>query len=219
MQMDASRYAICLWPGLPELWHRGKWSGLPAAVVFAGSLNFLLVARFIYPEWLQPSLVKIACWVAVGVWIMIVARSINRLPQLLYPRAAAGTPDRYPQAQQMYLRSQWHECEAILAEMLEIDSRDSAALLMLASVYRKTERWEAAQMALETLGRLETADAWWQERELEARRLEEAIENKSENSLDQTESPPTEDTDAEAVKPTDCEDSPCEGDQMSANAA
>ena len=219
MQMDTSRYAICLWPGLPELWHRGKWSGLPAAVVFAGSLNFLLVARFIYPEWLQPSLVKIACWVAVGVWIMVVARTINRLPQLLHPRIAAGTPDRYPQAHQMYLRSQWHECEAILAEMLEIDSRDCPALLMLAAVYRKTERWEAARMALESLGRLETADAWWQERDLEFKRLQEAIENKSENSSDQTDSVPAEDEGIEAVKPVDCGDGPYEGDQMSANAA
>lgn len=174
--MDASNYATCLWPGLPELWYRGRWSSLPAAIVFAVAVNFLLVARFIYPEWLQPSLVKIACWVGVAVWIMLVVRGVQRLPGLLMPRVTAGKADTFADARGFYLQGQWSECEAILADCLEIDQRDSQALLMLASVYRQTGRLEAADQALTALARLETADGWWFEVQQERGRLQRARE-------------------------------------------
>lgn len=172
--MNATRYAACLWPGLPELWYRGEWSGLPAAMSFAGALNFLLVSRFIYPEWLQPSLVRIACWVAVGVWIMLVTRSIHRLPALLYPRAVGPGPDPFPRAHRLYLQGSWGEAEGVLAECLQIDARDCQALLLRAAIYRRTERWEAAELTLDLLDRLESADPWGLERERERERLQRA---------------------------------------------
>lgn len=174
--MDATRYITCLWPGLPELWYRGRWSGLPAALMFAVCLNFLIVARFIYPEWLIPALVRVACWVGVGVWIMLVVRACSRLPALLQPRAVAETPDAFPEAQRFYLQGQWEQAEAALASCLEVDARDCQALLLLSSVYRLTGRLEAAGRVLEQLGRLETGDSWWLECAAEKSRLERYVE-------------------------------------------
>jgi hypothetical protein len=161
--MDASRYAVCLWPGLPELWYRGRWSGLPPAVMFAVSLNFLIIARFIYPEWLVPGLVRVACWVGFGVWVMLMVRAAGRLPSLLYPRTASQAPDAFPEARKHFLRNEWNEAEAVLSSCLEIDSRDCQSLLLLASVYRHTGRLDAAERTLDLLGRLETGDPWWLE--------------------------------------------------------
>ena len=147
---------------------------MPAAILFAACLNFLLVARFIYPEWLIPSLVRIACWVAVAVWISLVVRQMGQLPALLQPRSVADTPDPFPQARDLFLQAQWAEAEAKLAHCLEIDPRDCQALLMLAAVYRHTERFAAAQHALDMLRRLETADHWGLECQTEQRKLDRA---------------------------------------------
>lgn len=174
--MNASRYITCLWPGLPELWYRGRWSGLPAALMFGVCLNFLIVARFIYPEWLIPALVRVACWIGAGVWIMLVVRSVSQLPALLHPRAVAETADPFPDAQQLYLQGRWEEAEAALTTCLEIDSRDCQAMLLLANVYRQTGRLEAAGRTLDQLSRLETADAWWLELAAEKQRLERYVE-------------------------------------------
>lgn len=170
--MDASRYLTCLWPGLSELWYRGRWSALPAAVAFAVVLNFLLVARFVYPEWLAPSLVRLACWVGVAAWFVLAFRAAGRLPSLLQPRAVAEAPDRFAEAHNGYLQGHWDEAEAVLAACLEVDPRDCQSLLLLASVYRHTKRFEAAEHTLKQLDRLETADGWWLERQAERKRLE-----------------------------------------------
>lgn len=169
--MDASCYLTCLWPGLSELWYRGRWSALPAAVAFGVALNALLVARFLYPEWLAPSLVRFACWIGVAIWLVLAFRAAGRLPALLQPRRASETPDRFAEAWQEYLRGRWHEAEAMLAGCLEVDPRDCQSLLLLAGVYRHTERFEAAAETLRQLSRLETADAWWLERQAEEKRL------------------------------------------------
>lgn len=179
--MDATRYLVCLWPGLPELWYRGRWAGFPAALMFAGCLNFLIVARFMYPEWLSPSLIRVACWIGVVVWFMLVARSVSGLAALLHPRAVVEEPDQFPVAQRHYLAGQLEESEAALATCLELDSRDCQAHLMLASVYRLTGRYEAAKRTLETLKRLETADHWWLECAAEQRRLERYVEAATED--------------------------------------
>lgn len=198
--MHWSRYLVCLWPGLPELWYRGRWGGLPAALLFTAAINFLIVARFIYPEWLLPLLARIACWVAVAVWAMWVLKQVSQLQTLLSPRSTAETPDGFPHAQTQYLRGNWPEAEAILNESLEIDPRDCQSLLLLASIYRQTQRWEAARESLLQLERLETADAWWLECETEARKLKRAIESAQSTDPAHNTDPASEAGDAAASK-------------------
>jgi tetratricopeptide (TPR) repeat protein len=172
--MNPSRVAIALWPGLPELWYRGRWSALVPAIVFTCALNFLIVARYVYPEWLVPALVRLACWVGLATWVVLTIRAVGRIPALLHPRSVSGEPDQYDAARTEYLQGNWTAAEALLAKCLEIDPRDCPALLLLASVYRQTDRLQAAERILESLDRLETADHWWLERQTERRRLSRA---------------------------------------------
>ena len=144
---------------------------MPLALAFALAVNLLLITRFLYPEWLSGILVRLACWVGLGAWLFWVLRSVKELPELLQPRAVSDQPDRFPEARCAYLRGEWEEAEGVLAEVLAIESRDPPALLLLAGVYRHTERWEAAERLLEEIGRLEAADAWWLELEMEWKRL------------------------------------------------
>ena len=53
--MRMLRYATYLWPGLPQLWFEGAWSGLALAVGFGLLVNFLLVASLIWVELIAPT--------------------------------------------------------------------------------------------------------------------------------------------------------------------
>ena len=170
--MPLSHYLCCFWPGLPELWFRGRWTGLPSAIAFAIALNLLLVARFIYPQWLEPLFVRTFFWGLVAVWLLVFFRAVRGLPLMLAPREALGVEDQYDAARSEYLKGHWYEAEALLAECLDVDERDAPALLLLASVYRQTQRFDAAARTLAELDTLETADYWWLERDIEQRRLE-----------------------------------------------
>lgn len=170
--VDRKLYLTCLWPGLPELWWRGRLAALPTAIAFAAATNFLLVARFIYPEWLTLGLVRMAGWVGVAVWLFCVLRSVRDMPGLLNPRQASGRPDRFVEAHQAYLRSQWAEAESLLTDCLSVEHRDPPAMLLLAGVYRHTGRIEAAERLIEELRLTEVADRWWLEIEAEEKRLQ-----------------------------------------------
>lgn len=170
--LDRKLYLSCLWPGLPELWWRGRISALPTALAFAAAANFLLVARFVYPEWLASGLVRMGGWVGVAIWLFCVVRSIRDMPLLIHPRRASGQPDRFVEAHQAYLRGQWAEAESLLTDCLAIEHRDPPSLLLLCGVYRHTARLEAAQRLLEEIRLTEAADGWWLEVGAEQARLD-----------------------------------------------
>ncbi len=146
-------------------------TALPAAIAFAIALNLILVARFLYPEILAPGAVRFTCWAGIGLWGYLAMREANRLPGLIRPRASANGPDRFPEAHAAYLRGQWTQAEAALADCLAIESRDPPALLLLAGVYRHTQRWDAAQRLLAEIRLTEAADRWWLEVDAEEKRL------------------------------------------------
>ncbi|QEG43519.1 tetratricopeptide repeat protein [Roseimaritima ulvae] len=205
MEASGKHYLTCLWPGLPEMWFRGQLAALPAALTFAFAVNFLLVARFIYPEWLAPLLVRLACWAAVGVWIYCVTKSLQRLPEVVSPRSASDQPDRFAEAHIQYLRGHWVEAEALLSDCLEIESRDPPALLLLAGVYRHTNRLAAAANLLDQLERLERGDFWWLELQDERKRLKRFEAAAESNAADADDTDNAGDTPAavDAAEPQD----------------
>jgi hypothetical protein len=183
--MDTRYYLTCLWPGLPELWWRGRLSALPTAIAFAVAVNAILITRYLYPEWLPRGLVSMAFWVGLIAWGFSVYRCVRELPTLLAPRRAEDHPDQFPEARTAYLRGNWTAAEGLLSDVLAIEPRDPPALLLLAGIYRHTNRLEAAEVLLQEIVRLEVADSWGLEVEAEIRRLQRAIvqsEESEENS-------------------------------------
>ena len=174
--MEARYYVTCLWPGLAELWWRGRLSALPSAIAFTLALNLMLVTRYLYPQWMAGSLVSMGCWIGLIVWVFYVFRGVREVPALIAPRMVSAEPDRFPDARTAYLCGQWSAAEGFLTDVLSIEPRDPPALLLLTGVYRHTGRLDAAEILLREIGRLEIADTWWLEIEAEGRRLERAIE-------------------------------------------
>jgi tetratricopeptide (TPR) repeat protein len=171
--MHSSPYIICLWPGLPRLWIRGDWVALAIAVTFGAALNLVLVSSFIWPELLPPSFNLIG-WLILGtVWLASVLQAYRSLPHLREP---PRVDDRglFIQAQAEYLKGHWFEAETLLRQLLRYCSRDVDVLLMLATLYRRTGRYDEAAKQLDRLDRLDESPKWcWeiaQERETLKRR-------------------------------------------------
>lgn len=172
--MELRHYASCLWPGLAELWWRGRLSALSMAIPFTLAVNLFLVTRFIYPAWVSPGLVWMAFWIGTIAWLFFVVRSIRELPALLVPRQICTKPDRFPDARVAYLQANWTDAEQLLTDVLSIEPRDPPALLLLTGVYRHTDRLESAEILLEQISRLEVSDSWSLEVQAEGQRLERA---------------------------------------------
>ena len=183
-RMETKHYVSALWPGLAELWWRGRLSALPAALGFAIALNLWLVLRFIFPAWVPVGLVSMAFWVGAATWVFFVIRTLRELPALITPRQASEEPDRFSEAHVAFLSGDWSTAEDLLTDVLAIEPRDPPALLMLTSVYRHTDRLQAAQLLLAEIGRLEAADRWWLEVAAETKRLDRALK-----ALMETETP------------------------------
>lgn len=180
--IQPKHYLTCLWPGMAELWWRGRISALPAAIAFAAIVNALLIAKFIYSDWLSGGLVMLACWVVAAAWLVLTIRSIRELPLLLTPRRASDTADPFPEAQTAFLRADYVEAERLLNETLGIEPRDPPALLLLSSIYRHTGRLHASQLLLAEVRKLEVADRWELEFAAEQTRLQRDIEAREEDT-------------------------------------
>jgi thioredoxin-like negative regulator of GroEL len=94
------------------------------------------------------------------VWVASTWGAYRSLPKLLESGAELDVDSLYQQAQSEYLKGHWYEAETLLAQLLQVDGRDVDSRLMLATLYRHTERYEEAISALTTLQRLESAEKW-----------------------------------------------------------
>jgi hypothetical protein len=176
--MQTTPYFVCLWPGLPRLWWRGDWSALALAVAFGVGLNLLLAASFVYPE-LLPAQGTTAGWTVLGlVWLVSAALAYRSLPDLRDPPTV---DDRglFIQAQAEYLKGHWFEAETLLRRILRHCSRDADALLMLATLYRRTKRWDEARRQLDRLERLDGSRKWRLEIAQERERLRKSTAGKN----------------------------------------
>lgn len=172
----------CLWPGLARLWFRGEWTGLLAACLFAVVVNLLIAATLVWPEVAPASMRTAGIFAAALWWLIAGCLSLRELPQVA--AATDGDPQQglFVAAQSEYLKGNWIEAEAHLRKLLRRRPRDVEALLLLATLYRRTQRFDEARRQLQQMARLDAARPWQVEvrserellrRQLESRRLKE----------------------------------------------
>ncbi|HJT33629.1 MAG TPA: hypothetical protein VJ783_16405 [Pirellulales bacterium] len=166
----------CLWPGLPQLWIAGDWSGLALAVGFACLVNLLLLTSLHWTEWLDTGL-KIAGWTAVSVlWCASAVSGWRWMSRQKQSAARASEQDLFPRALGEYLKGNWYEAEVVCHDLLRRAVGDVEARLLLATLLRRTRRFPEAHGQLEQLTRLDAAAAWEAEIASEYERLSEAEE-------------------------------------------
>jgi len=166
-------WATYLWPGLPQLWYSGLWSGLALAVGFAVLLNVLLLSSFVWVELLTPFDLRLG-WLSIGaLWgaSAIVSLWLGRRGRAV--PAATSAEVLFRGALGEYLQGSWFEAESILARLLHLHPRDVEGRLLLATLLRRTRRYDEALEQLARLELLRAAGNWHQEIAAEKRSIAE----------------------------------------------
>lgn len=176
--MRAMRWATCLWPGLPQLWLEGSFSGLALAIGFALLFNLVLVSTCAWSELLSAPL-SWGAWGGVTLfWLVSAWLSLRWLKAGGTVTSADADDALFRDAQAHYLRASWFDAEVALGQLLERHPRDAEARLLLATLFRHTGRWDEALAQLQVLEKLDGAVKWQmemrQERELLAELRREA---------------------------------------------
>jgi len=179
--MRSARWLLYLWPGLPQLWWRGAWSALAAAVCFAIALDVALLATWYWSELLAASLRPFVWPMLSLVWVGGMAGTAWRGLSAAAASDANEREDLFPRTLGEYLRGNWLEAEILCRRLVERDAGDAEALLLLATVLRHSGRLNEARSALAQLLRLDAAAAWEQEIREELARLSAAHPEIQEN--------------------------------------
>lgn len=171
--MRKAPWAVCLWPGLPQLWLRGEWAGWAKAVAAAIVANAVLLGCFGWSE-LVNSGTRNLLLAAVGVtWILTAAAGYVKTNRSTDCKRHTPAKDTFSQALDLYLKGDYFQAECLLVEILGGHERDADARLLLATLYRHNKRYDEAMSQLETLGRFEDAEKWALEIEQERMLVEE----------------------------------------------
>ncbi|MEN1681629.1 MAG: hypothetical protein AAGJ46_18765 [Planctomycetota bacterium] len=213
-------WAAYLWPGLPHLWNAGSWAGLTLAVGFCVLLNVTILSTLVWPEWLPQRVRLACGLTTLGLWLLALVETRGELirqaararGEATEPSAdaeaspetehdarvneadAAETPSPlgqwFREAQHAYLAGDWVAAGRTLRRLLRTDRDDIEGLLLIASVWRMTDRQGRAARLLTRLARREDAEPWSEEIERELAILRSESQQQSAN-----------DTNGESVEP------------------
>jgi hypothetical protein len=167
-------WCFYLWPGLPQMWLYGTWSGLAVALGAAALLDVLLLVSFGWTELIGSGIRNImwptlaVAWIAAAIWSR---KECRRQAVVASPEAEE---DSFHQALDHYLKGDHYQTEQILEGLLRRNVRDLDARLMLATVLRRTKRLDEASEHLDMLACFEGAEKWEQEIQAERDLLAEA---------------------------------------------
>jgi hypothetical protein len=166
---------LCCWPGLPRLWVQGDVTAVLLAVAFGGVLNLLLVSNVLWPD-LLPAPGRTLAWLFLaGWWLFSAIRAYGSRAHLDIP-VIADSRGLFIQAQGEYLKGHWFEAESLLQQLLRSARRDLDAHLMLATLCRRTRRYDEACARLDLIDQFEGAEKWRWEIETERRLLKQQTE-------------------------------------------
>jgi len=161
--MLSTPWITCLWPGLTDLWVRGRWTGLVWALGFTLLLNSALISKGVWPE-LGNAWFRYGIWLAVlGFWFVNAIWMGVQFASGSWQSQDASLEELFQSAQSSYLQGQWYQAEATLLRLLRREPNDAEALLMLATLKRHTEQFDLARQTLVRLERLDAGGRWWHE--------------------------------------------------------
>lgn len=161
MSDQPSRTLFC-WPGLPGLWQRGHWPSLVLAVAFSLVLNFALVSTFVWPGMLNSVLIWAIWPIVLTAWFVFgwISWRHSQVQPQISERSDEIDATLFIQAQTEYLTGDYTQAELLLHKQLKAYPRDVEARLLLASLYRRSNRTEKATEQLSSLQKLDERMPW-----------------------------------------------------------
>ena len=160
-----------LFPGLGGLFLYGRWSFLAVAVAFFLALDLLLIAHFFWTDSLTPQGRYTSVFLFFLFWFFLAQVSGYCEKMLRRRRDADSKRNFFADAQTQYLQGNWFETECLLNDILKRNPRDPEALLMLATLFRHTGRFEESRKILQKLQNYDEARKWFVEIENELNKM------------------------------------------------
>ena len=173
--MLASSRLTCFWPGLSAAWYRGNTSSLAIAIVSTWVLALLLLATFVWPQWVSSLALRSLWLLAMAIWVAASARSQWQFSRLMQVSKPLEAKDHFLLAQTDYLAGNWFEAEAKLLQILHDFPRDAESQLLLIGVLRHTRRFRPALRRLTHLQTLDSSARWSYEINRERAIIEQRI--------------------------------------------
>ena len=139
--------ALSVWPGLAQIWAGQELLGLLLAAMFATSLNLSIVARWIWSELFAPPWGQFLGTLALVTWLASVCYTLWW--------AALCHPDRhrreidglFREGQEAYLQGRWADARRRIEQILARDDTDADALILLGTIYLRTDQPAMARRA------------------------------------------------------------------------
>ena len=152
------------WPGLPQLWLYGRWSGLLKAIAFACFLNFVLYSTFQQNDLLSKAGL-VGCWIALGLsWTVAIFHNdwvVKEFERSKGDRKSSDELDElFQMAQSEYLQGHLNEAENLLERILWLEPRDADARLYLATINRHRGKLHQASRQLDAMDEDPDFDKW-----------------------------------------------------------
>ncbi len=178
---------LCGWPGLAQLWLRGSYPALIFAIGFSILLNVTVVSSFLWPSLLGNFFPAVAWPTLLLAWLASAVISLRMVEQLAGPPKMSSEQERnnfsdkkigfsahdepsvenrelshtlFNRAQHEYLMGHWAEAESLLKHRLDQTERDIEARLLLATMFRHTERFDDATHQLTQMEKFDDAVHW-----------------------------------------------------------
>jgi hypothetical protein len=154
--LKTPRIASYFWPGYRKAWDQLDQQSAMVAILFAWTAIFVSFNLFYWPEWFPGWLVKLTTIALVftslghGTKGILFGESVSKAQ---FSKDSLEEAERsFRLAQESYLQGSYFEAEQHLLKNLAINESDIESALLLASVYRRSGKF---QESLDTLSQLQ----------------------------------------------------------------
>jgi len=165
-----------MFPGYSGIVQYGHRSFLATALIFALLLDAFLVANFYWTALLTPGQRNLLLVALLGAWIALMVADSFWKHRCRTANQPEPHDETFRQTIGHYLRCDWFAAEAQILSHLTKYPKDIEMLLMQATMYRHTERYEEALLVLDKLQLLQESRYWYTEIETERTLAAAAIE-------------------------------------------
>ena len=152
--------ALCVWPGLPQVWSGQEFLGLILALSFAAMLNLAIVSRAIWTESFPPGWAGFFAVLAACQWLASTGYTLWWI-WLCHPERHRAEIDRlFREATESYLPGHWNEARRRYERILAMDETDADALMQLGTLYVRAEQPALARRAFRQCQELDGGAKW-----------------------------------------------------------
>ena len=152
-----------MYPGYSGIVQYGHRSFLLLALGFALLVNLFLIANFYWTALLTPGQRNICLAALLGAWIVLTVIASYWKHRLASEAKTEPLDETFRQTVCYYLRGDWFAAEALILPYLKKYPKDIEVLLLQATMYRHTKRFEEALHVLDKLELLQDSRYWYAE--------------------------------------------------------